>query len=225
MEKTRNNRATKRMKGKRNKRIGQPIREILMKNYKILYPISQAVKTTLSFSDTIQTVNGSPEVVFGSSGLYWNLNSIAGLTDFTEASTGFKFVKFVQIQVDIIRTADEASMFTNLRGGDIYLNYYPDSSSLPFSYADISRDINSYRIDVMTFDTQRILIKLPDYTVNFNSGGNLYWLNAIKNMIIGHVQYLNGEIAIKTANSINNTAALVLFKLLFKVRAIFSHRI
>ncbi len=223
MEKKRNNKRVK--KNAKRQRQKLSLTTGSMRLYKVINSVSQATPFVLSYADTLQTVNGTAEIVFGSNtALYWDLSSIATLSDFTEQSDGFRFVKVKRITVDILRTSDEVTMFSNLRGGDVYINYYPDIFSSSVTYADLSRDINSYRIDVMTFDPQRIVVPIPDYAgYNINAGID-YWLNPSKTITLGQLPYVSGQLAIRTSNTTNNNAVVVLFKLMFKIQVVFYHR-
>ncbi len=178
----------------------------------------------LTTAGTLSTVAASSDIVFGGLGLYTNLSDITTLTDYTEQSDSYYFCKINKIVVDIVRTADEATLNANLRGGDIYINYYPQLTTTPVLYSTLSRDETSYRIDPMTFDTQRIVIDLPDFIGISQSGTTEYWLNATKFNIVGYLQYLSGELAIRTSNSIVNAAAVSLFTYKIHYHVTFSHR-
>ena len=117
---------------------------------------------------------------FSTGNTYYNMSSIFNWSDYTEQSDAYLFVKFNRIILDIVRTTDEATMVSNQRGGDIYLTYYPHISSTTVAYNLISRDVNSYRIDPMTFDEQKVVINLPDFLGYSISGGVDRWLNLTK---------------------------------------------
>jgi hypothetical protein len=188
-------------------------------------PMAQRTKMVLSSSEFLTTVNGSPEIAFSSGNNYYNVSNISSLSDFTEQSDSYIFFKINKIVLDIVRTTDEATMVSKLRGGDIYLGYYPHYNTTSVTYSDLSRNVNSYRIDPMTFDEQKVVIIIPDLLGYRASGGVDYWLNLSKHSYVGFLQYATGEIAIRTSNTTNNDSVTLLFKIKIKIHIEFSHRI
>jgi len=180
---------------------------------------------TLSISEFFCTVNGSPEIVFSSGTTYYDISGISGWTDFTDQSDSYLYIKLNSIVLDIIRTTDESTMAANMHGGDIFLNYYPSINGTQLTYNALSRDINSYRIDTMTFDEQKVVIQIPDLLSYRLSGGVDYWLNPSKCILMSLFQYLTGEIAIRTSNTINNNNVVLLFKVKIKVHCELFHRL
>ncbi len=192
--------------------------------YKTVLPISQKTSMVLSHSEYLSTINGSPEITFSTGNNYYDIASASSWTDFTEQSDSYLFLRLKKVVMSIVRTTDEATMVANMRGGDIYVNYYPQINTTSYTYAALSRDVNSYRIDPMTFDEQKIVIQFPDYAGYRLVGGVDYWLNLNKIIAVTHLQYSTGEIALRTSNTTNNAAVSILFKVKINLHVDFYHR-
>lgn len=191
--------------------------------YKTINPISQRTKAVVSYLEIFTSQNGSAEITFSSGNTFLNLAGVCSTTDFSNTADAYLYFMLDSVTIDLVRSTDEATIVTNLRGQDIYLNYYPSLISTAVSYGDISVDNNSYKIDTMTFDDQKVVIKPPNYLALITNAGVDYWLNP-KLMEVRYATLLPGEIAMRSNNSTNNNATTTLFKLRFKYHFTFFHR-
>ncbi len=99
-------------------------------------------------------------------------------------------------------------MNTYTHGSSLYLTYYPLYLSLPVPYSYASRDVTAYKIDVMTFNKQVVIIPMLDVWYTDSTGTQL---NNSKINTISSVGLLLGELAITSDNSVVNAAQEKLF--------------
>ncbi len=192
--------------------------------YKIINPIAQRTNIVVTATNILKANAGSPDITFASGSTFYNISTITSLTDFIDSADSYLYCRISKITVDIVRSSDESTVSANLRGNDIYINYYPNLVGSIVSYADLSRDINSYRVDPMTFDLQKIVCIVPSM-INYNlAAGVDYWIDPTKFNLITNLSNILGEIVINTGNTVNNAATLALFTLKMRFYLQFAHR-
>ncbi len=109
----------------------------------------------------MSTIATTP-ILFNGANQFYNLNTVAGLSDFTLASTNYYYCRFNYATFEIVRAVDEATMYANTGGASVFLNYYPTIASQVISFADVSRNQEAYRLDLMTFDKQSVVANSVD---------------------------------------------------------------
>jgi hypothetical protein len=193
--------------------------------YKTIDPFSTKSKVLCTDNVSIIATNGAPDIIFSNGFNYYNLANLSTLTDFTEQSDSYFFAKIDSLCIDLIRACDETTMQSATFGTNIYLAFLPNARSTTPSYASLARNQSAYQIDTMTFDPQKIVIPMPDVSQLHTTGGVDYWLNSSHQMLVSHIQYLVGQLAINTNNTTNHGATVLsLFNLKLKFRVTFAFR-
>jgi hypothetical protein len=181
--------------------------------YKRIDPFRTRTRVVCLDNFSIATVAGSATIRFSTGFDYYNLSNLSTLTDFTDQAASYFYVKIHGITVDILRSSDEATVSANMHGTSIYLNYYPTSSSTSFGPSSMSRTESTYKLDLMTFNKQKVF--LPIYNLMYKGavGTDAVFLNNAVMMDTSDVQYLKGELAMSSDNGTVNAAAILLFNL------------
>jgi hypothetical protein len=127
---------------------------------KVIRPFSTFSEVICTETFALSTVTGSPSIVMRDAvGIFsqYDFRRLASLSDFTQQTDSYAYFKIEGIKLELIRSADEATMFANLRGSAIYINYYPDLYSTAISYGTLSANELSYQVDTMTFNRQTVI--------------------------------------------------------------------
>jgi hypothetical protein len=167
---------------------------------------------------SIASVAGAATIRFSTGFDYYNISNLSTLTDFTDQAAIYFYVRIHGITVDVLRCVDELTVAGNLHGTSIYLNYYPTSSSTSFGASSMSRTESTYKVDLMTFDKQKIFLPIYDLMYKSTVGADAVFLNNSIIMDTVDVQYLKGELAMSSDNGTVNAAAVLLFNIRLSFR-------
>ncbi len=151
-------------------------------------------------NESLTVVSGGYQVLFtGSANNYYNFASLIGLTDYTQQTDSYQYVRLRAVKLEFTRAADELTVLNAVRGGSIYLNYYPDVSSVSLPYSAISHFENAYKLDLMTFEPQVVVCPAIDM-LYLSAGGvvfNTSWLTSVTTFNT----LIQGMIAVATDNT------------------------
>jgi len=161
----------------------------------------------------IVSTTGIPAISFAGNADY-NFRRLGGLADFIDHSSHYAYYKLNKVEVNLVRSVDETSMFTNTKGCNVLLTYYPDLTSASVPYAITSRDQTSYRIDLMTFEEQKIMC--PMINIEYTSSSGAFTMNNTKWQSISRVSDLDGELVISDNNTVVVPAGTKLFSMEIK---------
>ncbi len=114
-------------------------------------------------------------------------------------------------------------MFNQVHGKFVYLSYYPVLSGVTMPASILSRDITSYRVDLMTFDPQ--ILTLPIYDLNYQKTTSGDTANNAKINPLAFFSDIDGTIAIASDNTVANIASVDLFSIRVSYQVVFYHRL
>jgi hypothetical protein len=190
---------------------------------KVIRPFSTFSEVVCTETFALSTVTGSPSIVMRDAvGIFsqYDFRRLASLVDFTQQTDSYSYFKVEAIKLELVRSADEATMFANLRGSAIYINYYPDLYSTAISYGTLASNELSYQIDLMTFSRQTVICPPEKLDCVVAAPVDLITINLKNVMPVTFCQYLPGQISVAAGNTVNNAANLNLFslKIVFKLK-------
>jgi len=64
--------------------------------------------------------------------------------------------------MEITRAVSDAQMYSSLQGASVYLGSYPEGFSSTVTYATLSRNADSYKLDLMTYEPQILHIPIKN---------------------------------------------------------------
>jgi hypothetical protein len=128
------------------------------------------------------------------------------------------------ISLELTRTVDESTMYSNSHGAQLYIGFYPGLTSTAVNFATIARNQAFYKVDMLTFSKQQVNITIPNIDLPITSAGVDYVLNLTRLMGVGIFAKAPGEIVIGWSNTNNNASVVPLFNILVKYHMIFVER-
>jgi hypothetical protein len=146
----------------------------------------------------------SPEITFPGALSFYNFSSLASTTDFTEQSDSYYLYRLHKVSFVFMRSVDEVTMSNNIHGYSLYLGYYPTFSSIVTSFADLQRNQNSYQVDCLTFDKQKVICPISKIASVTTIGADLIYQNSGDIQQVTLAQYLPGQLSIRSDNPVNN---------------------
>ncbi len=203
-----------------NKRSRKVARVAVVANpglQKVVNYHSSTIRALITDNMAIQSNSGSPSITFSGAASYYNWNNLFSLIDFTDNSN-YRFVKIHSITLDIERSVDEATIFSQLDGNYIFVNAYPELYSATIPASALARDQYSYKVDTMTFEHQRF--KMPMVNIQmYDTQATPIYLNPSKSMPYSEVQYYPGQFSIGSDKVTNAPTTQKLFsvKILYLV--------
>lgn len=87
----------------------------------------------------------------------------------------------------------------------------------------LSRDVTAYRLDLMTFDPQHLV--LPIYDLNYQKTGTGVTANNSIKAPLAYFSDIDGCLAIASDNTMANVASVPLFSIRISYDVIFYHRL
>lgn len=161
--------------------------------------------------------NAASGTINYSSGIsYYNMNTLDTLSDFVELSTGFNFFKLHQVVIELSRAVDESTMMSNLHGSTLYMNYYPTIYNTVVPYADVARNVTSYKVDTMTFDGHRLIVPILPILYPTSVSSDLASFNQANIMPLAMTPYIGGQVTVQSNNSTANASTVLLFSVTVK---------
>lgn len=210
-------------KGKRGKKSKGQIK-IAPKVF-VFRPMSTSVTLLCTDNVLVTSVSGVPDIAIKAGGVnqsYYNLSRLAALADYTE-NNEYEFFRIKRVSFVLTRSADETAVFNQLHGCSIFLTYYPVLSSAAMPYSVTSRDASSYKIDLMTFNQQSLVLYPEDIDYQNSVDGATY--NNKHTMPYGNATKIDGCLAISTDNTVANIASVPLFQMKVSYLISFHHRL
>jgi len=210
-------------KSKKNDKFQKKLGTSLML-YKTFNPMK--TKSSVLWTDTISIMStlGTTPLLINGSNQYWNINQIWGSTDFNLLQTSYYYCRFNYAVFEIVRAVDEATMYAQTGGWSLFLNYYPHLQSSVQTFADVSRNQDAYRLDLMTFDKQSVVCNSVDLEYPQLVLGSYLLLNNKKFIDMAIFPLFSGQLSIADNNIIAATATRKLFSITWKVHVTFAYR-
>ncbi len=177
----------------------------------ILRPLSTSALIVCTEMIAVSSVSGTADISFSRASVYspsYDLNNLFTLTDFSETAE-YEFCRLLNVTMEFVRSADETSMFNNVKGGSVLLTYYPILQGIAMPYSVTSRDQTSYALDLMTFDPQ--VITLPIYNIEYVGSSSGKTSNNTTIHPRNFFQDFDGQLSISSSNTSANIASVPLF--------------
>ncbi len=199
----------------RPKRRGVPRKLLLVKSpglSRVFRPLATSKTYVCSDTITIMSNAGTTPILFNGSTSYYNFHPIlTTLADYSFLSQNYLHACLTKVEFELVRSVDEATMASNTGGCSVYLNYYPTVTSAVYSYADVSRNQQSYCVDLLTFDKQKVSCPVVsiDYILPF--AGGYITCNNSRLSDLNLFAVLGGQLSIVDNNVINAASTRKLF--------------